>query len=303
MIMKKFATATLAAALFMTMSNLFSPVLAAEKNTTQFEVEYKDEKSVKKLVASVFNEDVKDFDVEKTSEGTVYSSDSMSISVEGIDLKKKGVQDVTLTKDKSLKELGSFKNFVPSKKEEKNIKVNVVDTTKPVIKMEDEVSTPVGKELDLASLAKVKDNHKVASVKVKGDVDYNKAGNYDVKLIAKDASGNKAEKEITVKVGNLNQKIADAALAQLGVYQDCTMLVTNSLRAVGINFHGAPEEYLSLGTLTDSPVPGDICVYSGHVAVYIGNGQAVHGGWLGNQTVVSSVACTNAFIGYVHINL
>lgn len=96
------------------------------------------------------------------------------------------------------------------------------------------------------------------------------------------------------------QAIADAALAQLGVYQDCTMLVTNSLRAVGINFHGWPEEYLSLGPLTSNPVPGDICVYSGHVAIYIGDGMAVHGGWNGNQTAIFSVQCSNPLIGYVH---
>ena len=79
------------------------------------------------------------------------------------------------------------------------------------------------------------------------------------------------------------------------------MLVTNSLAAAGISFHDWPEGYLSLGTTTSNPVPGDIIVYSGHVAVYIGNGQAVHGGWLGSQTVVSTVECTNAFIAYVHV--
>lgn len=96
------------------------------------------------------------------------------------------------------------------------------------------------------------------------------------------------------------QAIANAALAQLGRYQDCTMLVTNSLAAVGINFHGWPTEYLSLGPTTSNPVPGDICVYQGHVAIYIGNGQAVHGGWLGSQTVISTVACDRPFIAYVH---
>ena len=101
---------------------------------------------------------------------------------------------------------------------------------------------------------------------------------------------------------NFYQRIADAALAQIGVYQDCTMLVTNSLAAVGINFHGAPAAYLSLGPLTNNPVPGDICVYQGHVALYIGNGQAVHGGWFGNQTTIYSVECNQPFIGYVHVN-
>lgn len=95
--------------------------------------------------------------------------------------------------------------------------------------------------------------------------------------------------------------IAAAAIAQVGVNQDCTRLVSNSLAAVGINFHGWPASYASLGSYTSNPVPGDIIIYSGHVAIYIGNGQAVHGGWLGSQTVISSVSCSNALIGYVHI--
>lgn len=106
--------------------------------------------------------------------------------------------------------------------------------------------------------------------------------------------------EQSVQNASSYQAIANAALAQVGVYQDCTMLVTNSLRAVGINFHGWPHEYLSLGPVTSNPVPGDIIVYQGHVAIYSGDGMAVHGGWLGNQTKVSTVACTNAFVAYVH---
>ena len=81
------------------------------------------------------------------------------------------------------------------------------------------------------------------------------------------------------------------------------MLVTNSLAAVGINFHSGPTGYLSLGPTTSNPVPGDIIVYSGHVAIYIGNGQAVHGGWLGNNTVIAGVECGQPFIAYVHPTL
>ena len=129
---------------------------------------------------------------------------------------------------------------------------------------------------------------------------------YTATIIATDDAGNQARKDVQVVVDkkedpNFYQKIADAALAQIGVHQDCTMLVTNSLKAVGINFHGAPSAYLSLGDLTNDPVPGDICVYQGHVAIYIGNGQAVHGGWNGYTTQIFSVNCSNPLIGYVHV--
>lgn len=96
------------------------------------------------------------------------------------------------------------------------------------------------------------------------------------------------------------EKIAQAAKDQIGVNQDCTMLVTNSLKAAGIDFHGAPAAYLSLGPLTDNPVPGDIIVYQGHVAIYIGDGQAVHGGWNGYTTAIYSVNCSTPLVGYVH---
>jgi peptidoglycan DL-endopeptidase CwlO len=90
--------------------------------------------------------------------------------------------------------------------------------------------------------------------------------------------------------------ILSAAYAQLGVTQDCTMLVTNSLAAVGINFHDWPAGYLSLGRTVSAAEaqPGDLIYYANggsgmaHIAVYAGNGQAVHGGYNGNQTVVFS---------------
>ncbi|TWD48459.1 cell wall-associated NlpC family hydrolase [Arthrobacter sp. AG367] len=90
--------------------------------------------------------------------------------------------------------------------------------------------------------------------------------------------------------------ILSAAYAQLGVMQDCTMLVTNSLAAVGIHFHDWPAGYLSLGRTVSAAEaqPGDLIYYAdggagmAHIAVYAGNGMAVHGGYNGNQTVVFS---------------
>ena len=95
---------------------------------------------------------------------------------------------------------------------------------------------------------------------------------------------------------NKGAAIYQAALAQLGRYQDCTMLVTNALKAVGINFHDWPAGYMSLGTVVPASQaqPGDLVYYANggtglaHIGVYAGNGQAVHGGWLGNQTVLNT---------------
>ncbi|PWF88995.1 NlpC/P60 family protein [Kocuria rosea] len=91
--------------------------------------------------------------------------------------------------------------------------------------------------------------------------------------------------------------ISSAAMGQLGVGQDCTALVTNALRAAGINHHGWPASYLSLGTQVSAgqAKPGDLVYYAdggmgaAHIAVYIGGGKAVHGGWNGGTTAISGV--------------
>lgn len=130
--------------------------------------------------------------------------------------------------------------------------------------------------------------------------------NYEAEPTAEvsEESSESTESSSGAGVSANKQAIVDAALAQIGVHQDCTMLVTNSLRAVGIDFHSGPQGYTSLGTWTDNPEPGDICIYTTHVAIYIGNGQAVHGGWYGYTTEVWSVYTSwPKFIGYIHLDL
>lgn len=87
--------------------------------------------------------------------------------------------------------------------------------------------------------------------------------------------------------------ISASARAQLGRFQDCTMLATNALANVGIKFHDWPAGYLSLGSVVSASaaIPGDLIYYANggmgvaHIAVYDGDGMAIHGGWNGNQTV------------------
>lgn len=99
--------------------------------------------------------------------------------------------------------------------------------------------------------------------------------------------------------------LVNAALAQVGTSQDCTDLVQNALAAIGVTQrrdaggydHGVSDFYKYGKAVTDGNyAPGDILIWPGapHVAVYIGNGQAVHGGWGGNQTVVNTYASPSA---------
>ncbi|WP_394941831.1 NlpC/P60 family protein [Psychromicrobium sp. YIM B11713] len=116
----------------------------------------------------------------------------------------------------------------------------------------------------------------------------------------------------TASKSGIGATIAAAAYAQLGVAQDCTALASNSLAAAGIFYHGWPSGYLSLGrTISQGEAqPGDLVYYSSngfggqHIAVYVGNGMAVHGGWSGGTTALFSVNISSgaptAFIAIGH---
>jgi len=113
---------------------------------------------------------------------------------------------------------------------------------------------------------------------------------------ARAASGASASTQGLSVASGRGATIAAAAYAQLGVSQDCTALATNALAAAGINFHGWPAGYLSLGRTVSAAeaLPGDLAYYQNggvgmaHIAVYVGNGMAVHGGWNGGTTALYS---------------
>lgn len=94
----------------------------------------------------------------------------------------------------------------------------------------------------------------------------------------------------------------DRAYSLIGASMDCTALVTAALAARGINFHGWPEEYVNVPggyVVTDGSLqPGDILIYRytngangglhyDHVALYVGGGKAIHGGWNGSTVALA----------------
>lgn len=95
-----------------------------------------------------------------------------------------------------IKYLNKFK-----KEKTANFKIKVEDKEKPKIIGPDKLSTEVGKKLEIKSLYEVKDNSKEKiNLLVKGKVNYDKVGAYNIVLEAKDRSGNINTKSVMVTV-------------------------------------------------------------------------------------------------------
>ena len=89
------------------------------------------------------------------------------------------------------------------KKQEKDytFKIFIVDTEKPIIEYQKEITTTEGTEIDLLKDVKATDNSKEElEVKVEGEYDFNKVGTYNLKYVVEDSSKNKTEEEFTLTI-------------------------------------------------------------------------------------------------------
>ncbi|ROR66214.1 NlpC/P60 family protein [Agrococcus jenensis] len=110
------------------------------------------------------------------------------------------------------------------------------------------------------------------------------------------SSSSAAAAPAAASAGASGSVIANAALAQVGVSQDCVQLVRRSIAAAGLPYTGKNGLFNLGPTIPMSQAsPGDVIYYANggqgisHVAIYIGGGRAVHGGWSGYNTVVAGV--------------
>lgn len=95
--------------------------------------------------------------------------------------------------------------------------------------------------------------------------------------------------------GGVNAAMVASAYAQIGIMQDCTAMVERALGSAGIPVGDlAPMQFMNYGKVVSDPQPGDMIVQSGHVAIYIGNGQAISGGINGNQTGIHPISWLTA---------
>ena len=127
----------------------------------------------------------------------VYDVDNISILKNGsfandkvkLDTSKVGEQEVRVVIKDSFNKNRKIK-----------YKLEVKDGSGPVISFKN-LSTEVGKSIDLLAYASVKDDSdEEISVNVVGDYDFNKVGDYKLYYVATDSSGNETREEFTLTV-------------------------------------------------------------------------------------------------------
>ncbi len=100
-----------------------------------------------------------------------------------------------------------------------------------------------------------------------------------------------------VPASGVGAALVSAAYSQLGATQDCTVLVERALRSIGKSVGDlAPTQFFQYGTPESTPAPGDLVISSGHVAIYIGNGQVISSGMnYVNETIVHPISWLSGY--------
>lgn len=135
------------------------------------------------------------------------------------------------------------------------------------------------------------------------DISDNQGSVSDVEASTEVPSGEQTAESANSQYSDLNSRIVEAAKGLVDVTngQWCTQIVQQSLAGAGVSdaLQLWPDQYAGqYGYYTNDPQPGNLVYYNNggrgvdHIAVYIGNGLAVHGNyWIDGQskTIIASV--------------
>ena len=113
------------------------------------------------------------------------------------------------------------------------------------------------------------------------------------------------EQTVTPAASTLGQRISAEAQKLVGVTDGlwCTQVVQQALANAGVSdaYQLWPDQYAGqYGYYTNDPQEGDLLYYNNggrgvdHIAIYIGNGQAVHGNYEGKTVIASAYLSTAA---------
>ena len=120
------------------------------------------------------------------------------------------------------------------------------------------------------------------------------------------------EQTVTPAVSTLGQRISAEAQKLVGVTDGlwCTQVVQQALANAGVSdaYQLWPDQYAGqYGYYTNDPQEGDLLYYNNggrgvdHIAIYIGNGQAVHGNYEGKTVIASAYLSTAASPQFIRV--
>ena len=120
------------------------------------------------------------------------------------------------------------------------------------------------------------------------------------------------EQTVTPAASTLGQRISAEAQKLVGVTDGlwCTQVVQQALANAGVSdaYQLWPDQYAGqYGYYTNEPQEGDLLYYNNggrgvdHIAIYIGNGQAVHGNYEGKTVIASAYLSTAASPQFIRV--
>ena len=120
------------------------------------------------------------------------------------------------------------------------------------------------------------------------------------------------EQTVTPAPSTLGQRISAEAQKLVGVTDGlwCTQVVQQALANAGVSdaYQLWPDQYAGqYGYYTNDPQEGDLLYYNNggrgvdHIAIYIGNGQAVHGNYEGKTVIASAYLSTAASPQFIRV--
>ena len=120
------------------------------------------------------------------------------------------------------------------------------------------------------------------------------------------------EQTVTPTASTLGQRISAEAQKLVGVTDGlwCTQVVQQALANAGVSdaYQLWPDQYAGqYGYYTNDPQEGDLLYYNNggrgvdHIAIYIGNGQAVHGNYEGKTVIASAYLSTAASPQFIRV--
>ena len=153
------------------------------------------------LLTGCGKEEIKVKEVEYIDKQTIKIGDKVPLSTNYI----KSYDDVNIEWEEEIEDkvyyAGTYKGKFIIDEKEYEVYLEVIDDEEPIINNVKDITITEGDKIDLLSNIKVEDNSKdKVDIKIEGTYDFNKAGTYNLQVIAIDKSGNESKNDFKLIV-------------------------------------------------------------------------------------------------------